>query len=303
MSTAADIEYVGSEESADLGIERLVHIDKQIDENETCALRARWEFGRQMLAARDGMGRLPNNYMRKLVEHTGKSRRELAYRAQFAETFPTEQELCTAVHSFDSWTDLRSSLKQSKDAENNLPVEPPSVPDGLFSTFVVDPPWQYGNTSTRGAAENHYGTMTIEELCDLDVVRDKAAKNAHLYMWATSSHLPEAFSVMHAWGFEYKTYLVWVKPQMGMGNYFRVSTEIILFGVKGDMRTRDRGLKNWFEIPRGKHSQKPSAFYDLVMKASPGPFMELFSRCYANEALHCVCSKCRLNWSVWGNQA
>lgn len=302
MSTAADVEYIGTD-TVSLDIERLVHIDKQIDDNESTALRARWEFGRQMLTARDGAGRLPNGYMTKLVERTGKSRSELGYRVQFAEMFPTESELSTAVDSFASWTDLRSSLKKSKDGNTNLPVEPPTVPEGLFSTFVVDPPWQYGNTSTRGAAENHYGTMTIDELCDLDIVREKAADQAHLYMWATSSHLPEAFSVMKAWGFEYKTYLVWVKPQMGMGNYFRVSTEIVLFGVKGDMRTQDRGLMNWFEIPRGKHSQKPSAFYDLVMKASPGPYMELFARCYANEALHCVCAKCRLGWSVWGNQS
>ena len=77
------------------------------------------------------------------------------------------------------------------------------------------------------------GTNLVKE-----VVRPKAADRAHLYLWSTSSHLPEAFAVMEAWGFEYKTYLVWVKPQMGMGNYFRVSTELVLFGVRGGMRTR-----------------------------------------------------------------
>lgn len=102
MSTAADIEYVGSEESADLGIERLVHIDKQIDENETCALRARWEFGRQMLAARDGAGRLPNGYLTRLVERTGKSRAELSFRATFASRY-AEVELPTLVGS--SWAE------------------------------------------------------------------------------------------------------------------------------------------------------------------------------------------------------
>ncbi len=198
----------------------------------------------------------------------------------------------------------RRSLKQDKDAADNMVAEPQSVPAGKFSTFVADPPWQYGNTSTRGAAENHYPTMSVEELCALDVVPSRAAEQSHLYLWTTAGHLPEAFAVMSAWGFEYKTYLVWVKPQMGMGNYFRVSTELVLFGIRGGMRTQHRGLKNYFEARRGKHSAKPSQFHDLVVQASPGPYLELFSRCNADQMLTgCECSKCRLGWSVWGNQA
>ena len=106
----------------------------------------------------------------------------------------------------------------------------PAVPlgDGLCSTLVADPPWRYGNTATRASAQGHYDTLSIEQLCgdellpdgtDIakEVVRPKCADRAHLYLWTTSSHLPEAFRVMEAWGFTYKTYLVWVKPQMGMG--------------------------------------------------------------------------------------
>jgi N6-adenosine-specific RNA methylase IME4 len=181
---------------------------------------------------------------------------------------------------------------------------PPAIPEGKYATFVADPPWRYGNTSTRGAAENHYPTMSIKELCDLDVVRTHAADSAHLYLWTTAGHLPEAFSVMEAWGFDYKTYLVWVKPQMGMGNYFRVSTELVLFGTRGDMRTRRRDVKNYFQANRAKHSAKPDMFHDLVESCSPGPYMELFSRCSADQMLTgCTCSKCRLGWTVWGNQA
>ena len=117
---------------------------------------------------------------------------------------------------------------------------------------MADPPWRYGNTSTRAAAQDHYDTLCIAQLCGdellpdgtnlvKDVVRPKVADRAHLYLWTTAGHLPEAFGVMEAWGFTYKTYLVWVKPQMGMGNYFRVSTELVLFGVRGDMRTRTWG--------------------------------------------------------------
>ena len=281
-------------------IEMLVLIDKRIDENESGALRARWEFGREMLAARDGAGRLPNGYLAELVQRTRKSRAELKYRAQFAATYESETQLANALANCESWSSAIRSLKAEKDAADNAPVAPPPVIEGEYRTFVADPPWQYGNTAARGAAEDHYGTMTIEELCALDAVPKHAADNAHLYMWTTSSHLPQAFDVMRAWGFEYKTYLVWVKPQIGMGNYFRTCTELVLFGVRGSMRTQARDIRNWFEAPRSKHSAKPEAFHKLVMKASPGPYLELFSRCTGPG---CSCSKCRLGWTVWGNQS
>lgn len=280
-------------------IETLVLIDKRIDENEADALRARWEFGREMLAVRDGAGRLPNGYLAELKARTGKSHTELARRAQFAARFSTEDELSTAVESFQSWTQVVKSLKAERDAADNAPVAPPAPIEGEYLTIVADPPWQYENAASRGAAENHYGTMTIDELCAMDVVVH-AAPNAHLYMWTTAGHLPQAFDVMAAWGFEYKTYLVWVKPQIGMGNYFRVSTELVLFGVRGSMRTQARDIKNYFEAPRAKHSAKPPMFHDIVMQASPGPYLELFSRCTGEG---CRCSKCRLGWTVYGNQS
>ena len=281
-------------------IESLILIDKRIDANESTALRARWEFGREMLSMRNGMGRLPDGKLTELAEATGKSRAELKFRAQFAAIYPSEPELANALASCNSWVSVIRSLKAQNDAADNAPTTPPPVIKGEFRTIVADPPWQYGNTAARGAAENHYGTMTIEELCALDAVPKHAADNAHLYMWTTSSHLPQAFDVMSAWGFEYKTYLVWVKPQIGMGNYFRTCTELVLFGVRGSMRTQARDIRNCFESPRSKHSAKPEVFHELVMKASPGPYLEMFSRCSGPS---CSCSKCRLGWSVWGNQS
>jgi hypothetical protein len=197
------------------------------------------------------------------------------------------------------------------------PSAPQPLATGKCTTLVADPPWRYSNTATRASAEGHYdGTLTIPQLCGdellpdgvnlvKEIIRPKAADQAHLYLWTTAGHLPDAFSVMAAWGFTYKTYLVWVKPQMGMGNYFRVSTELVLFGIRGTMRTRDMGLMNWFEARRGKHSAKPQKFYDLVKKASPGPYLEMFARCDAANQLAgtCQCSRCRLGWEVWGNQA
>lgn len=287
---------------ADLGIERLVRIEERIGTAEGSGLRARWEFGRELVAARDGKGRLPNGYLKAITERTGVGRSELQFRVRFAERYPTEEQLCNAITQFGSWFAVtQKGLARTDDAgtdEGQL-----IVPEGQFATIVADPPWRYGNTSTRGAAEDHYPTMSIAELCELDIAAERAADQSHLYLWSTAGHLPEAFSVMEAWGFTYKTYLVWVKPQMGMGNYFRVSTELVLFGIRGGMRTRDMATMNYFEARRGKHSAKPGKFYDLVQKCSPGPYLEMFARCYKDRQLVCPCSRCDRGWEVWGNQA
>jgi N6-adenosine-specific RNA methylase IME4 len=172
---------------------------------------------------------------------------------------------------------------------------------GLVSTIIADPPWRYDNTATRAAAEDHYPTMSIAELCALPVARERSAPESHLYLWVTSAHLPEAFSVMAAWGFDYKTYLVWVKPYFGLGNYFRTATELVLFGVKGGLGTNARDLNNWFEAARERHSKKPAEFRKLVMRASPGPYLELFSRC--SKPGECTCSACEDGWETWGNES
>lgn len=295
---------MSAEAVVDLGVERLVRIEARIGGAESEGLRARWEFGRELLAERDGKGRLPNGRLTEVCQQVGASRTEVTKRIQFAERFVDEGQLRNAVTKFGSWHAIvEKALALPTSAGDNSDA-PPAVLTGTYSTIVVDPPWQYGNTSTRGAAEDHYETMSIEELCALDIARDKSAPQSHLYLWATAGHLPEAFTVMQAWGFTYKTYLVWVKPQMGMGNYFRVSTELVLFGVKGGMRTNHRGLMNHFTARRGKHSAKPVAFRELVKQASPGPYLEMFNRCYKADYLTgCQCAGCADGWDVWGNQS
>jgi N6-adenosine-specific RNA methylase IME4 len=184
-------------------------------------------------------------------------------------------------------------LRAVRGASDNSaePSEVSALPRGQFRTIVADPPWRYGNTRTRGAAEDHYPTMTIEELCALDV-KSRAADQAHLYLWVTNNFLLEGFQVMEAWGFDYKTCLTWVKPQMGMGNYFRGSTEHILFGVRGGLKTLRRNQMNWFNAPRGRHSAKPESFYEIVETCSPGPYFEMFAR------------RARLgDWHYWGNES
>lgn len=271
---------------ADIGLVRLVHLDQEVDAAEGEGLRKRWEFGRELLGRRVGK-KLPAGLLDEVTTETGKSRAELQFRVQFAEQYPDEAALSNAVRQYGSWHAIVNEALGPKRDLTAVPDEPAPLPDGAFRVVVADPPWQYENKATRGAAEDHYSTMTIEELCALDVV-SRVGDDAHLYLWTTNGFLNEAFDVLNAWGFKYKTCLTWVKPQMGMGNYFRSSTEHVLFGVRGSLQTQDRGLMNWFEAPRGKHSAKPDSFYDLVEKASPGPYLELFAR------------RRRLGWSGWG---
>jgi len=158
-----------------------------------------------------------------------------------------------------------------------------------FQTIYMDPPWRYGNKASRGAAENHYPTMSLPEIASLPV-GELASENAHLHLWATNGFLFEAERLMQMWGFTYKSMLVWTKPQMGCGSYWRVSHEFLLLGVKGNLTFADRSLKSWVEADRKAHSQKPECVRKMIEKASPGPYLELFGR------------KPVKGWVVWGNE-
>ena len=165
----------------------------------------------------------------------------------------------------------------------------------LYRTIVADPPWPYDNQSWGvGAVDSEYTTMTFEDIRDLPVA-GLADRNAHLYLWVTNAKLLDYdYAVLvNAWGFSYKTLLTWHKTAcLGIGHYFRGETEHVLFCTRGrgtiEPATRAR---NWFDAPRGSHSAKPDAFYDLVERVSPGPYLELFAR------------RQRLGWDTWGNEA
>jgi len=164
-----------------------------------------------------------------------------------------------------------------------------------FGCIYADPPWAYSNKATRasvgGTSKSAYkATMTVEEII-AEPVADLAAEESHLHLWTTNAFLFHAKQVMEAWGFQYKSCFVWVKPQMGIGNYWRVSHEFMLLGVRGGLRFRDRGLKSWIELPRGGHSVKPAEVRSLVMAASPGPYLELYGRNAPSES-----------WTVYGNE-
>ena len=200
-----------------------------------------------------------------------------------------------------STRDLRQLARQSKAAIAN--GAPPSdecctvadlgtlVAKGLtFGTIYADPPWSYDNQGTRAATDNHYDTLTIDELCGLPV-KQLTAPQAHLWLWTTNAFLFECPRLFAAWGFEFKSSYVWVKPQMGIGNYLRNSHEFLLLAVKGGLTGAARDVMSWGEFDRTEHSMKPELIRQKVVEPlSPGPRLELFGR------------RVVPGWVVWGNQ-
>jgi len=163
------------------------------------------------------------------------------------------------------------------------------VAEKKFQCIYADPPWKYGNQGTRAATDNHYPTMTVDEIA-AERVSEITADDCHLHLWTTNAFLFDAQKVMESWGFTYKSVLIWVKPQMGIGNYWRVSHEFLLLGVKGKLKFQNRAQKSWFEENRTKHSAKPEEARKRVMLVSPGPYLEMYGR------------KVTDGWSVYGNE-
>lgn len=173
-----------------------------------------------------------------------------------------------------------------------------------FATILADPPWQFQNRTGKMAPEhkrlNRYGTMVLDDILALPV-NQLTADTAHLYLWVPNALLPDGLRVLEAWGFQYKSNLVWHKVRKdggpdgrGVGFYFRNTTELILFGVKGkNARTLAPGRSqvNIIRSMKREHSRKPDEMYELVEACSPGPRLELFAR------------GSRPGWTTWGNQA
>jgi N6-adenosine-specific RNA methylase IME4 len=167
----------------------------------------------------------------------------------------------------------------------------PPLPSGLFQIIYADPPWRSQSPDSDWAPEAHYPTMKLEEIMAYPV---PAADDALLYLWAVNWQLPGAFQVMEAWGFEYKTNLVWVKPSIGLGQWVRNRHELLLLGRKGSFplpAEADRP-NSVIEAKCGRHSEKPVAAYELIERAYPlASKLELFARGVP-----------RNGWSTWGNE-
>lgn len=173
-----------------------------------------------------------------------------------------------------------------------------------FGTILADPPWRFINRTGKMAPEHRrlarYATMTTGEICTLPVDLI-AAPVAHLYLWVPNALLPDGLRVMTAWGFEYKSNIVWHKLRKdggsdgrGVGFYFRNVTELLLFGTRGrHARTLAPGRRqvNYIGSRKREHSRKPDEQYDIIEACSFAPYLELFAR------------GVRKHWTTWGNQA
>jgi len=173
-----------------------------------------------------------------------------------------------------------------------------------FACILADPPWQFVNRTGKMAPEHkrlsRYGTMDLAAISALPVA-DMAAPVAHLYLWVPNALLPEGLAVMRAWGFQYKSNIVWHKIRKdggsdgrGVGFYFRNVTELVLFGVRGKhARTLQPGRTqvNYLSTRKREHSRKPDEIFNLIEACSPGPRIELFAR------------GVRAGWTAWGDQA
>ena len=173
-----------------------------------------------------------------------------------------------------------------------------------FGCIAADPPWRFQNSTGKVAPEhrrlNRYSTMTLDDIKAIPV-EEAAAETAHLYLWVPNALLPDGLSVMSAWGFAYKSNIVWHKIRKdggsdgrGVGFYFRNVTELLLFGVRGkNARTLPPGRRqvNLLATRKREHSRKPDEQYAIMEACSPGPRLEMFSR------------GVRAEWQVWGNQA
>ena len=177
------------------------------------------------------------------------------------------------------------------------------IEDKKYGVILADPPWRFENRTGKMAPEHkrlkRYPTLSLEEIKEIPV-HLVAGNNSHLYLWVPNALLIEGIEVMQAWGFKYKSNLIWHKVRKdgepdgrGVGFYFRNTTEIILFGVRGRLRTLSPGRRqvNVIKTRKQEHSRKPDELYEIIEGCSPGPFLELFAR------------GARSNWDVFGNQA
>lgn len=173
---------------------------------------------------------------------------------------------------------------------------------GRYGTILVDPPWRFSNRTGKMAPEHkrlrRYATMSFAEIAALPVA-DYAREKSHLYLWCPNALIAEALEVMKAWGFTYKTNIVWYKVRKdggpdgrGVGFYFRNVTELLLFGVRGRLRTLAPGRRqvNIIASRKREHSRKPEEVYGVIEACSPAPFLELFAR------------KRMDGWKQWGDE-
>jgi len=221
-----------------------------------------------------------------------------AHHTEVAGLSPPEQDYWLDRTEAEGWSrnQLRAAIRQDAAIQQTHAVELDAAALGKFVVIYADPPWRYENPpmgDSNRSIENHYPTMDLDAICALPV-RDIAHNDSILFMWATAPKLYESMQVLDAWGFTYRTDMVWVKDKIGMGYYARSRHELLLIARRGELpppAVEDRP-DSVIEAPRLEHSAKPPAVYDTIDRMYPGVRkLELFQR------------EARDGWIGWGNQA
>ena len=166
-----------------------------------------------------------------------------------------------------------------------------ALPDGKYSVVYADPPWQYSNSGFDSSAENHYPTMPVDEICNIPI-QPMTTDTTVLFLWATNPLLPDAMKVIRAWGFEYKTNIVWIKSTtIGMGWFLKSKHELLLIATKSNTPHPQMKPESCFETEKiSIHSRKPEIAYEIIESMYPGKKIELFARIS------------RDGWDSWGNE-
>lgn len=215
--------------------------------------------------------------------------------ADYARLQKDQPEVAQAV-----WRGEKKLRAAKRELDRADVKNPGKLPNKKYRVLYADPPWNYGDqlTESYGSTKFHYPSMTIAELCQLGEdekrpVKSICADDAVLFLWVTSPLLEECFPIIKAWGFEYKTSFVWDKVKHNMGHYNSVRHEFLLVCTRGSCLPDVKELIDSVqEIPRGKHSEKPEQFREIIDRLyTNGKRIELFAR-----------GDVPANWDAWGNQ-
>lgn len=161
-----------------------------------------------------------------------------------------------------------------------------------YKCILVDPPWEFYTKKPFGmpGSEEKYGQLTLDQLKQINISKFIDNTGCFLFIWTTNIILPWSLELMKSWGFTYRSKLVWIKPVMGLGWYFRSASEDLLVGKIGKGQFKFKSQPSWFFGPRQKHSHKPEEIYEIIERCVDGPYLELFA------------TKKRIGWDSWGNE-
>ena len=213
---------------------------------------------------------IPRERFEEEIAKTIKGKRELTER-QFL-------ELARTIENEEKFARLANSDSPTC---NVLDLEALANSGKKFGCIYIDPPWRVDKVP--------YPTMDIAEIAELPIAK-LASDTSHVHLWTIDQYYSDGKDLLRKSGFEYKSTLVWVKPQLGRGPYWRSSHEYLLLGVRGGLPFRAHDVKSWIEAERTRHSAKPEIIREILERVRPGPYLELFAR------------NNRPGWTCWGNE-